>query len=353
MRCTDTDQKITVALIDDCHNISAFVEANKKTDPNSIISQLAKKVGLPRTVFALLSGECGKNSLDCSIGATAWQGATDLRINHDDFPQTLPISYNPACVTEISLPRRIIVGCCIIPRIRLEFGLLDDCQMVWTKKHAKDQERTVIGYGPMYTPTDEDIGSTLALDVLPSDGHQKPGIGAITDSHGFFRRRFGDAAPAASAASAETPGMRKGWADTLVTAGRPPPPPPTVEPFPALWPLHARHAAARARPTPALRVCTYNLLCDQFCDTERGRAQLFAAVPAAGLHAHFRAQLAVRELVGYDADIVSLQEVEVRAFHAPASPAQTKPRVLCKVSCPHAPKIPKTRCPPPRPGGHL
>jgi hypothetical protein len=152
--------------------------------------------------------------------------------------------------------------------------------------HPGDIEATPVAHGLEYTPQECDIGASLALHIDPFDHCGRPGLAGATDAHGFFRRSSNGGSSVSS--GGEAAGMRKGWAESRRA---PPPLPPSVEAFPAAWPILARHAAARERHAPALRVCSYNLLCDRFCDTPRGRAELFAAVPSEGLHAHYRAQV--------------------------------------------------------------
>jgi hypothetical protein len=295
VRSFDSDSVVTISLIDDSNMVIFAIESKKTTDVKSTLAQFAKKIGLSSKEKLILREDPERDDTVTSIGqnGTSWQGSDALLIVGSSCGSTieLPIAFNPPSVREISLPRRLIVGCCIVPRITVEFGLLHDCRLLWTRLHPGDIEPTPVANGLEYTPQECDIGASLALRVDPFDHCGRPGLAGVTDEHGFFRRSNNGASGGGASGGGETAGMRKGWAESRRTS---PPPPPAVEAFPGAWPIFARHAAVRMRHSPALRVCSYNLLCDRFCDTPRGRTELFAAVPPGGLHAHFRAQVRPR-----------------------------------------------------------
>lgn len=59
---------------------------------------------------------------------------------------------------------------------------------------------------------------------------------------------------------------------------------------------------------------TYNLLADLYCDSDYTRTHLFPYCPPYALHIDYRKQLFVKELLGYRADLMCLQEVDAKIF---------------------------------------
>lgn len=62
------------------------------------------------------------------------------------------------------------------------------------------------------------------------------------------------------------------------------------------------------------RVISYNLLADYYCDSEFSRNELFPYCPPFALAIDYRKLLFTREILGYNADICCLQEVDAKVF---------------------------------------
>lgn len=62
------------------------------------------------------------------------------------------------------------------------------------------------------------------------------------------------------------------------------------------------------------RVVSFNLLADLYADSEYSRTVLFPYCPPYALAIDYRKQLIVRELLGYQADLMCLQEVDSKVF---------------------------------------
>jgi 2',5'-phosphodiesterase len=65
---------------------------------------------------------------------------------------------------------------------------------------------------------------------------------------------------------------------------------------------------------PTFRVVTYNILADQYAGTETARTQLFSACPPENIEPSYRRPLILGELLGYNADVICLQEVDDKMF---------------------------------------
>lgn len=62
------------------------------------------------------------------------------------------------------------------------------------------------------------------------------------------------------------------------------------------------------------RVVSYNLLADYYADSDFSRQELFPYCPPFALAIDYRKLLFIREIIGYNADICCLQEVDSKVF---------------------------------------
>ena len=70
----------------------------------------------------------------------------------------------------------------------------------------------------------------------------------------------------------------------------------------------------RVRGLNNLRVVTFNLLAEPFATSAYAKTHLYPYVPDQFLQSEYRLQLALHELVAYDADVICLQEVDCKAY---------------------------------------
>lgn len=204
----------------------------------------------------------------------------------------------------------------------LEFGRAEDMRIQWKRCPPCDPAAAVVvGQGPEYVPQAQDVGHSIVCEALPVDASGCPGFGGVTGALGAFKRR--------PAGETDKKGGRTAEPGADAAAG------PVVEEFPSDWPFAARR---RAADDGALRVCSYNLLCDQFCDTEWARANLYGGCPPECLSVHYRVRLLLRELEGYGAHVVCLQEVEAATFAAYIEPVLARAGYAAWYS----PKTPKS-----------
>lgn len=68
------------------------------------------------------------------------------------------------------------------------------------------------------------------------------------------------------------------------------------------------------------RVVTYNILADLYCDSDYTREVLHPYCPPHALSLDYRKQLILKELMGYNADIICLQEVDRSVFYYDLQP---------------------------------
>ena len=85
---------------------------------------------------------------------------------------------------------------------------------------------------------------------------------------------------------------------------------------PGKCPFEDRHAftSEKLKELNEFRVVTYNLLADLYADSDFSRTELFPQCPPYALEIGYRKSLFIKELKGYNADIMCLQEVDNKIF---------------------------------------
>ena len=63
-----------------------------------------------------------------------------------------------------------------------------------------------------------------------------------------------------------------------------------------------------------MRLVTYNILADLYCDSDFSRNVLHPSCPPYALHIDYRVKLVLHELLGYNSDLICLQEVDKKVF---------------------------------------
>jgi 2',5'-phosphodiesterase len=88
-----------------------------------------------------------------------------------------------------------------------------------------------------------------------------------------------------------------------------------VEAGPGICPFEIRHLFTENKLSGnAIRVVTYNVLADYYADSVDGRTKLFNYCPQYAIDIDYRKQLLLKEIVGYNADILCMQEVDFKVF---------------------------------------
>lgn len=134
------------------------------------------------------------------------------------------------------------------------------------------------GEGLTYKTSTEDIGHFLKFELIPGNGKEfGPSIEAISK--------------------------------TEVQAG------------PGVCPFEDRHLFTKEKLSgDKFRVISYNLLADLYADSDYSRTQLFPYCPPYALSVDYRKQLFMKELIGYQGDIMCLQEVDGKIFNHDLTP---------------------------------
>ncbi|XP_049787122.1 2',5'-phosphodiesterase 12-like isoform X1 [Schistocerca cancellata] len=181
------------------------------------------------------------------------------------------IVLNGPCVDEITLPRVIIVGFPISPfTFKTSYTNVGDCDFLWYRKKQGDFE--LIGNGYSYTPTTEDVGCILKLICIPGNGDLKgPKVETVSKK--------------------------------------------CVKEGPKKFPFEDRHIFTQTGAAPgSFRIMTYNILADFCAGTPKLRKERFPYCPPHALNINYRKQLLQKEIIGYNVDIMCLQEVDKSVY---------------------------------------
>ncbi|XP_035223948.1 2',5'-phosphodiesterase 12-like [Stegodyphus dumicola] len=213
-----------------------------------------------------------------------WTSHIRMKINDCVYE----IYENLPAVTDLHAPKRIMAGFPAYPKVILESCTKDESVFKWyisnkLDKHPKTKNTDVtklkkenwieVWDGFIYVPKESDVGFKLKVSCIPKYG-EKTGIEANTIS-----------------ASA-------------------------VQPGPGRCPFEDRHEYTKKLTDKlSLRFVSYNILADLYADSDRARNQLFPYCTAEALTLEYRKQLFLKEILGYNADIICLQEVDQKVFH--------------------------------------
>nr|CAH7722308.1 unnamed protein product [Callosobruchus chinensis] len=185
---------------------------------------------------------------------------------------TYEVLVNSPWIYALALPACMMAGFPIYPcKYDAIFTDKDMSEFSWSKSKDK-QLWEHIGEGYIFNPTTDDIGYYIKLSCLPKN-----------------ERLVGPVAEAIS---------------TCV-----------VEAGPGECPFERRHSFTQARAEGnEFRVVSYNILADLYCDSDYTREVLFPYCPPYALAIDYRKQLILKEIIGYNADIIAMQEVDRKVF---------------------------------------
>ncbi|XP_059160950.1 2',5'-phosphodiesterase 12-like [Physella acuta] len=219
----------------------------------------------------------------------AWINGAILKIGQEE----IPICYNPPCVKLQNLPSTIMVGFPLFPEAELEFAQLRDCEFYWKvieeKKLSKTKmelSRSIIDLteavrSHSFTPETNHIGQYILLICVPKHGEKTGKREAVLSS-------------------------------VPVTQG------------PGSCPFEKRHEFTKLRAPPQhFRVVSYNLLAQIYADTDLAKTELFSHCSLKALDMDYRKHLLLKEIIGYQGDLICLQEVDKAIFSSQLSPALT------------------------------
>ncbi|KAM9859791.1 2',5'-phosphodiesterase 12 [Aulostomus maculatus] len=222
------------------------------------------------------------------LNSEAWQDGSVLQVGDIQYS----VSRNAPTFTVAELPVSLLAGFPVCPKLQIEFGHLQDCEFKWYKENIPNESPEAVGGQPgqasswtevgcsrVYVPSVQDIGCRLKLSCTPKDGG------------------------------------RHGVTKDLVSMG-------AVEAGPGVCTFDNRHMyTSKETEWPSVRVVSYNILANVYAQTELSKTVLYTYCAPYALELDYRQNLIKKELAGYNADIICLQEVDIGVFEDSLTPA--------------------------------
>ncbi|XP_037824634.1 2',5'-phosphodiesterase 12 [Lucilia sericata] len=194
--------------------------------------------------------------------------------------RTFELVLNQPWVVNLVLPTSILAGFTVYPsKLEIKFAEKSFCKGEWYKAKMPESGNIQLaswqycGDGLFYTTSNEDVDHYLKLVLTPGNAE---GIFGPPVEH---------------------------ICKNVVQAG------------PGPCPFETRHCFTQKRLTgDSLRVVSYNILADLYADSDYTRTHLFPYCPPYALKIDYRKQLFIKEILGYNSDILCLQEVDMKIF---------------------------------------
>ncbi|KAM6126244.1 2',5'-phosphodiesterase 12 [Phoenicopterus ruber ruber] len=213
--------------------------------------------------------------------AAAWQDGAVLQIGEAQYR----VERNPPALTELQLPRSLLAGFPVCPKVSAEFAAPQHCLFRWYREQrpAAGGQAAAGDDGPawveaaaaerVFTPSNALVGLRLKLRCTPGDGAQRYGPPREVESSG------------------------------------------PVEAGPGACTFDPRHLyTKKVCGEGSIRAVSYNILADTYAQTEFSRTVLYPYCAPYALELDYRQNLLKKELAGYSADLICLQEVDKSVF---------------------------------------
>jgi len=226
----------------------------------------------------------------------------NLKLHIDNL--VFPIKVNPPLVRELKISDTVMTGFMIYPySLILDFADSEKTKIEWfvsqkinesenknlEKKIKSDAELEGITWSKVHEgwilkPEDSHINCFMKCSVTPVDGEGQPGL------------------------------ISSVVAGQLVTAG------------PQCNAINSRHGWTSSKVTneDEFRITSYNILADLYADSDYSRSVLFSQCPPYALSINYRVKLLLSEIIGYNSDIITLQEVDRKIFQNDLEPILDK-----------------------------
>uniref|UniRef100_A0A336MZW3 CSON003646 protein n=1 Tax=Culicoides sonorensis TaxID=179676 RepID=A0A336MZW3_CULSO len=202
-----------------------------------------------------------------------------LTISEDNYD----IVFNCPWVSEIKMPSSILANYFVYPsKLELEYADQENSSITWYRGLPKPNDAHIeweeVGTGFMYHAKSSDIGYKLKVTCLPRNSERSgPLVEAISKCE--------------------------------------------VQADPGVCPFDTRHMFTQDKLSGSkFRVVSYNLLADLYADSETAKKELFPYCPEYALNIDYRKQLFIKELIGYNADLMCLCEVDDKIFDMDLTP---------------------------------
>ena len=234
-----------------------------------------------------------KVALDLEVSnLDAWREENVLKIGEDEFK----IRVNAPAVTAAKMPSVLMAGYPVVPIIDLEFAERHKCKFMWFRAACKPSkhENAKIDKKAQYT-IEKCCDVNMAWEFLSDTFKFIPGNNDIG-----YKLKF---------VCIPRRGDIFGFSHEVVSSS-------VVEAGPGMCPFEERHLYTnKATEGPEkLRVVSYNILADIYANTEVARDLMYSYCSSYAMEFDYRGQLILKELIGYNSDIICLQECDMKIF---------------------------------------
>lgn len=260
----------------------------RKQEEPSEFAEAAKHVVFKKHCGSVVEGSDDTEMKEILLGA-------DCSLTMDVMGQVFSLVVNPPLVDKMKIQGRIMAGFLVYPfKLKLFFASLDHSSFEWfVSEIVSEGERKKVNKehlvwtkkseGFFYSPTTNDIDCYLKVTCMPRNTDSKDGI--------MFEAVSTD----------------------------------PISPGPGTCPFENRHAFTKTSTgVDEVRFMTYNLLADLYADSEYSRTVLHPQCPPYALAIDYRKQLIIKELLGYNADVICLQEVDRKVFNGDLDPVLSR-----------------------------
>lgn len=199
------------------------------------------------------------------------------------------VVFNSPWVLSVNLPQSILAGFPVYPiNFETQYAKREKCTFNWYKGLPLNEKGNSVSEqhiqwefasnNYIYTPSTQEVGMKLKFECIPgNDELVGPAVESISKN--------------------------------LVEAG------------PGRCPFETRHLFTKQKlKHKSFRCVSYNILADLYCDSDHTRTFLYPYCPAYALHIDYRKQLILKELFGYNGDLICLQEVDSKIFQSTLQP---------------------------------
>ena len=99
-----------------------------------------------------------------TLNADGWKKGHSLLF----MGSLLPLNVNIPTVISLQIPLNPVVGSPIFPLVKFEFvEMVATCKFIWYRAEINENILVTIGTDMIFTPTESDIGFSLALECTP------------------------------------------------------------------------------------------------------------------------------------------------------------------------------------------
>lgn len=192
------------------------------------------------------------------------------------FEKIFLIKRNAPYIINVALPSSMLVGFPTYPaKFESLFTIKKQSVFTWYRNDVVNKKLNVwteVGKGYFYTPSVSDIGCNLKISCEPRNE---------TDT---------------------------GYTIEVESKN-------VVEAGPGECPFDTRHQFTKHRLSDrSFRIMSYNILADTYADSDFSKDVLFPYCPSYALNMDYRKQLILKEIIGFNSDIICLQEVDKSVY---------------------------------------